>query len=630
MQRKEAEKLLAALIFDDLDEASKTELLTYLQTDNELRERLADMRMAVKVASDTVQHGPDPVLGKRRLKRLARLARHQRSWPKFFTVPRLATAAAIFIIGIVGLAVLLPSLERASEKGIPLASTWARIEADYDERGERVWADSLHGYAVPTGPSSTGRRTAETPSIEGVYAFDPPADRSVAPGREQASGTIPTDGHLFAKAKKDIRGITNAQTPFVSGYVPIEASPQSEQTTEITSTRRQFAFHPATRGPGAVDRMTSMNDNALIQKQTLEDRMRRQIEAYRKKSKEGIDVPRKADMASIPYAGDITYPDRWQNIIASPYRKPEEPLGQDHYALEPPARGPEVVDSESGIKLPMTVINGQIQNDGRNFIVDDFGEFHGAETSFPQGYAYLPTKPDSIEKWASVSTWDHKPHSGIREVGGDSSDYVSIDSSGGGGGIMGRVPGGGMGGYGGGYAGGGYRGDGYGGMGGYGGGGYSGVGGSGRGMMVDYGVYGDGKGYSAWDWKGGNGRDAVNGSESGDRLFVKGGTYDGDKDFGSKETNLFDISSDDPAVVADGDSIAVGGRVTFQNGHAASIKNIELPMDNFTVFTDKVAGQKPVTVVAGQPVIFTKPDDPGIVSDGGGEAVGGGFFFQNG
>ena len=98
MQRKEAEKLLAALIFDDLDEASKTELLNYLQTDNELRERLADMRMAVKVASDTVQHGPDPVLGKRRLKRLARLARHHRTQTTIFTVPRLAAAAAIFII----------------------------------------------------------------------------------------------------------------------------------------------------------------------------------------------------------------------------------------------------------------------------------------------------------------------------------------------------------------------------------------------------------------------------------------------------------------------------------------------------------------------------------------------------
>jgi hypothetical protein len=98
MQRKEAEKILAALIFDDLDEVSKTELLAYLQNDNDLRERLADMRMAVKVASDTVQHGPDPVLGRRRLKRLAKLARHARTRPTIFTVRRLAAAAAAVII----------------------------------------------------------------------------------------------------------------------------------------------------------------------------------------------------------------------------------------------------------------------------------------------------------------------------------------------------------------------------------------------------------------------------------------------------------------------------------------------------------------------------------------------------
>ena len=130
MQRKEAEKLLAALIFDDLDEASKTELLNYLQTDNELRERLADMRMAVKVASDTVQHGPDPVLDKRRLKRLAKLARNQRSWTAFFTTPRLAAAAAIFIIASVVL-IGIPSLYKATDKA---SVAWSEVATKSNER----------------------------------------------------------------------------------------------------------------------------------------------------------------------------------------------------------------------------------------------------------------------------------------------------------------------------------------------------------------------------------------------------------------------------------------------------------------------------------------------------------------
>ncbi len=103
MRREEAEKLLAALIFGDLDEASKTDLVAYLQTDDELRERLADMRMAVKVASDALQHGPDPVLSKRHLKRLARLAGRSNRRSALFTVRYMAAAAAILA------AVMLPS-----------------------------------------------------------------------------------------------------------------------------------------------------------------------------------------------------------------------------------------------------------------------------------------------------------------------------------------------------------------------------------------------------------------------------------------------------------------------------------------------------------------------------------------
>ncbi len=162
MQRKEAEKLLAALIFDDLDEASKKELLNYLQTDSELRERLADMRMAVKVASDTVQHGPDPVLGKRRLKRLARLARHHRTWTTIFTVPRLAAAAAIFIVA----ALVLSSIQ-----SYPRVRRYA---STVSHESVPTYKLSLSADALESAPSdSEGRRTPEITSTTGRYAFDP-------------------------------------------------------------------------------------------------------------------------------------------------------------------------------------------------------------------------------------------------------------------------------------------------------------------------------------------------------------------------------------------------------------------------------------------------------------------------
>ena len=74
MNRERAEKLLAALIFDDLDEASKAELQAYLQTDDELRERLADMRMSAKLTTDAVNDGPAPALSEERLANLKRIS----------------------------------------------------------------------------------------------------------------------------------------------------------------------------------------------------------------------------------------------------------------------------------------------------------------------------------------------------------------------------------------------------------------------------------------------------------------------------------------------------------------------------------------------------------------------------
>ncbi len=113
MNREQAEKLQAALLFDELDESTKAEFLAYLQTDDELRERLADMRMAAKVASDTLQHGPEPVLGKRRLKSLAKLAKRSSAKRTIFTMPRLAAAAAVGIVALLSASIMLPSLNRA-------------------------------------------------------------------------------------------------------------------------------------------------------------------------------------------------------------------------------------------------------------------------------------------------------------------------------------------------------------------------------------------------------------------------------------------------------------------------------------------------------------------------------------
>jgi len=68
MNREQAEKLLAAMICDDLDEASRAELLARLQTDDELRERLADLRNGRQAGHRRRQRRPPPALSNKRLK----------------------------------------------------------------------------------------------------------------------------------------------------------------------------------------------------------------------------------------------------------------------------------------------------------------------------------------------------------------------------------------------------------------------------------------------------------------------------------------------------------------------------------------------------------------------------------
>ncbi|MGE5293602.1 MAG: YfbK domain-containing protein [Solirubrobacterales bacterium] len=104
MNREHAERLLAALIFDDLDEPSKTELQVYLETDDELRERLADMRMAVKLAGDAVNEGPSPVLSDERMEKLKKLAEGDMVKSRILTLRSILAIAATVVVGLMLLA----------------------------------------------------------------------------------------------------------------------------------------------------------------------------------------------------------------------------------------------------------------------------------------------------------------------------------------------------------------------------------------------------------------------------------------------------------------------------------------------------------------------------------------------
>ncbi|MGA1980721.1 MAG: hypothetical protein ABSG99_09225 [Sedimentisphaerales bacterium] len=89
-----------------------------------------------------------------------------------------------------------------------------------------------------------------------------------------------------------------------------------------------------------------LNNQALILKQTLEDMVgfRRQLEAQRESDKERVGTLIGTDEAMIPYAEELTHPKDWREIIASPFRKPEPPIGRSEADAAVDKQLDEIVD----------------------------------------------------------------------------------------------------------------------------------------------------------------------------------------------------------------------------------------------------------------------------------------------
>lgn len=190
MNKEQAETLLAQLIFDELDEPTKTDLLAYLETDAELREQLGDMRLTANLLRDGAAEaeGQPQLSHRRRAQMLRRAERAERardarrlrfakpSGPAMYRYARYA-AAAVIVMALFVTALMLPGLaehaELAEHKAQPVVA-----QSDHDYVSHANDPHQNEGIAEP--PSRPGSESsvwreneaATTPAHRGGLGYD--------------------------------------------------------------------------------------------------------------------------------------------------------------------------------------------------------------------------------------------------------------------------------------------------------------------------------------------------------------------------------------------------------------------------------------------------------------------------
>jgi Flp pilus assembly secretin CpaC len=108
-----------------------------------------------------------------------------------------------------------------------------------------------------------------------------------------------------------------------------------------------------------------LNDDALIKRDTLNDTVsfRKQLEVQREMGMERVRTLMEAEKAMIPYAAEMTHPKDWREIIASPFRVPDEAIGQDPADVAVYKQLDEIVDL-SGLtsEMPFSEAIGELKN----------------------------------------------------------------------------------------------------------------------------------------------------------------------------------------------------------------------------------------------------------------------------
>ncbi|MBW8015596.1 MAG: DUF3520 domain-containing protein [Planctomycetes bacterium] len=308
MNRQEAEKLLAVLIFGDLDETSKIELTAYLQTDDELRERLADMRMAIKITSDALQNGPDPVLGKRRLKRLARLAK-QKKRPPVFTLRYMATAAAVLFAIMLPLAIFMPSLQKAKVSYASLKSVRGEMPALDSDRGISSIYDSVE-FASSESPASQLSIAKVTDHSSVVWAEGSKLDVDFTGGNGLA---LNDTRNLNAEGLKRDEYLGYAAGRFGEGKLGHGVDAYGRTAEESMEGEKLYAL---AGGQGQGKGIPLGKAEAFQDPQTVVNSEINEIESRTLKKAYAKSIPYSSEI-SYPGASDILIPKNWAQITNS-------------------------------------------------------------------------------------------------------------------------------------------------------------------------------------------------------------------------------------------------------------------------------------------------------------------------
>lgn len=108
-----------------------------------------------------------------------------------------------------------------------------------------------------------------------------------------------------------------------------------------------------------------LNDRALILKDTLNDvvNYRRQLEVQKEMNAERHRTLVETDEAMIPYAEELTHPKNWREIVASPFRVPDEAIGQNPADVAVYKQLDEIVDlSALTSEMPLSEAIEEIKN----------------------------------------------------------------------------------------------------------------------------------------------------------------------------------------------------------------------------------------------------------------------------